>query len=58
MQVELLDRRAWKTRIELANVISWGAWRSSTTVAAATACWRAARPIAYEMLHSTERRVA
>ena len=30
MQTELLNRKRWKTRIELANAI-WSIWRSSTT---------------------------
>jgi hypothetical protein len=36
MQVELLDRHRWRTRVELANAIL-RTWRSSTTDNAATA---------------------
>jgi transposase InsO family protein len=38
MQVELLDRHRWRTRVELANAIL-GTWRSSTTGNDATAAW-------------------
>jgi hypothetical protein len=57
MQVELLDRRAWKTRIELANVISWvpGYLPQPSPPPQRVGV---PRPIACEMLHSTERRVA
>jgi putative transposase len=37
MQTELLDRRRWRTRVELANAIL-STWRSSTTGNDATAC--------------------
>jgi hypothetical protein len=42
MQVELLDRHRWRTRVELANAIL-RTWRSSTTDNAATAA-SACRP--------------
>jgi transposase InsO family protein len=38
MQVELLNRRRWRTRVELANAI-FDSSRSSTTASAATAHW-------------------
>jgi transposase InsO family protein len=38
MQVELLDRRRWTTRVELANAI-FEYWRSSTTTRGDTAHW-------------------
>jgi putative transposase len=38
MQVELLDRHRWRTRIELANAI-FDTWRSFTTASAVTAGW-------------------
>jgi transposase InsO family protein len=38
MQVELLDRHRWRTRVELANAIL-STWRSSTTGNDATAAW-------------------
>ncbi len=37
MQTELLDRRRWRTRVELANAISLRTWRSSTIGSDATA---------------------
>jgi hypothetical protein len=43
MQVELLDRRPWKTRLELANASS-STSRSGTTDTAGTAPWAGCHP--------------
>jgi putative transposase len=51
MQVELLNRKKWRTRVELANA-TFESSRSSTTASAVTrrlGC----TPIEYEILHQT-----